>query len=260
MVNNSKRTLMLLYDMLPSKLQLNLYLRKRRKIYNNDPYFQVLKPYFNKSQKAIDIGANLGVFTAYLLKYFSHVIAIEPNPDMVQKIKQLLGKQNLTIIEGAAGNENRTVELTIPTINGQELTGWAKVNSTDFTAEINSVIYKTITVNQYKLDQFSYSNLGFIKIDVEGYELETLKGAENTLIRNKPILFIEIEDRHIGKGHFKEVDYYLKQLGYNGQYLYENKLFSTNSFEVEKFQKIENADQSNERNIYINNFIYSFKE
>ena len=256
---NSSNKLMFFYNLLPPGVQLNLYLKKWEKTYEEDPYFNVLKSFFNENKQAIDIGANMGVFTAYLLKHFSNVIAIEPNPLLVKKIKRIFSKQNLVVIEGAAGSESKIVELAIPTINGKEVTGWAKVNSSNFSID-NNVSNKKISVNQYKLDQFSYSNIGFIKIDVEGYELETLKGAKNTLLANKPVLFIEIEERHAGKGHFKEVDSYLKLLGYSGQYLFENQLHPTENFEVEKFQKIENADNNNEKSVYINNFIYSFKE
>ena len=41
------------------------------------------------------------------------------------------------------------------------------------------------------LDSFNLSNISFIKIDVEGYELNLLKGAYETIKRDKPVIFIE---------------------------------------------------------------------
>jgi uncharacterized protein (DUF1684 family) len=80
-----KKNVLHVYNMLPAYLQLKLFLFKNRNYYNNDPYFKILKQYFKRSQTAIDIGANRGLITAYLLNFFEKVIAVEPNPEMVKK-------------------------------------------------------------------------------------------------------------------------------------------------------------------------------
>ena len=41
-----------------------------------------------------------------------------------------------------------------------------------------------------RLDSFGFKRVDFIKIDVEGYELEVLKGGEYTITSCKPIIFI----------------------------------------------------------------------
>ena len=41
------------------------------------------------------------------------------------------------------------------------------------------------------------NNIGFIKIDVEGFEYKVLQGFENTIINNKPVIFIEIHNSDI---------------------------------------------------------------
>ena len=55
---------------------------------------------------------------------------------------------------------------------------------------------ETIRVPLRTLDSYNLSNIGFIKIDVEGHELDVLRGAEVTLRRDQPNLLIEIENRH----------------------------------------------------------------
>lgn len=64
-------------------------------------------------------------------------------------------------------------------------------------------------LNVQMLDDFAFGNVDFIKIDVEGFELEVLKGAESLLQKSSPILYIEIfNDR------FDEVNLFLEKIGY----------------------------------------------
>ena len=57
--------------------------------------------------------------------------------------------------------------------------------------------FRNIPVQVDKLDNIKLgNNIKFIKIDVEGHEIEVLKGAEKTIKDNLPVLLIEIEKRH----------------------------------------------------------------
>jgi len=71
------------------------------------------------------------------------------------------------------------------------------------------------------LDSFELDNVGFIKIDVEGAQFLVLKGAEETIKRNKPVMLIEILGGHGGTDftHHKatqraEVIQWLEERGY----------------------------------------------
>ena len=55
--------------------------------------------------------------------------------------------------------------------------------------------------------------MSFIKIDVEGHELEVLKGAAELFATQKPVLLIEIEERHCA-GNLVRVPEWLSQFGY----------------------------------------------
>jgi hypothetical protein len=86
------------------------------------------------------------------------------------------------------------------------------------------------TVSCHRLDDIYKGRVSLIKIDVEGHELEVLKGAENTIKKYMPTLLIEIFDFENN-----EVPKYLKSLGYDDPeerpehvYLYRAKdIFST---------------------------------
>ena len=84
-----------------------------------------------------------------------------------------------------------------------------------------------------KLDSIKLENkIGFIKIDVEGHELEVIEGALNTIKMNKPVLLIEIEERH-SKRMVNESIKYIKNIGYNCYFEKNKELIS-----VEKLKNI----------------------
>jgi hypothetical protein len=64
------------------------------------------------------------------------------------------------------------------------------------------------------LDSYNYENVNMIKIDVEGYEMEVLKGAEKTL-QNVQYLMIELNNNTKKYGSSNaDVETYLKGLGF----------------------------------------------
>ncbi len=73
----------------------------------------------------------------------------------------------------------------------------------------------TTTLDQY-LDESEDRPVGFIKCDVEGHELEVLRGGERMLREDQPVLLLECEDHRNGGGQLERVTSYLSQLGYHG--------------------------------------------
>jgi FkbM family methyltransferase len=66
------------------------------------------------------------------------------------------------------------------------------------------------------IDDMNLTDVGFMKIDVQGYELNVLKGAERTITEHNPIVFIELEEHQLVKFNLKinDVYEYLKYIGY----------------------------------------------
>ena len=62
-------------------------------------------------------------------------------------------------------------------------------------------------IKKTSLDEYNFSHeIGFIKIDVEGHELEIIRGGKNFLKHHKPVMLIEIEERHTGKSPVDIID------------------------------------------------------
>jgi len=137
----------------------------------------------NPKRVAIDIGSNIGMWSNFLSTFFETVYAFDPSP-LVQDCYQkniLDRKINVNFFDVGLG-EFETEELL--NISRSNSGGSSIINKTRESTKIN---VKT-------LDSFNILNVDFIKIDTEGYELPILKGAIETLKREKPLVFIEKQD------------------------------------------------------------------
>jgi FkbM family methyltransferase len=134
------------------------------------------------------------------------------------------------------------------------LTGRATVESENLLDDCDySQIYE-VAVPRRKLDDYDFDAVGFIKIDVEGHELSVLRGASNTIERHRPLMLIEIEDRHKPNA-ICNVHSFLGNLGYEGYFLLNKKLMPLTCFDLAAHQK--NWRQSG---LYINNFFFVMPE
>jgi len=148
---------------------------------------------------AIDIGANIGLWSRDLSNYFDKLVCFEPNSFCQDCLKKNINLNNSEIQLCALGDKEETKNLFIhPTNSGAS----TFINKTKIGfKEDKTVIYgefptDTPKINSSikKLDSFNFKNIDFIKIDVQGFELNVLKGAQNTLTTNNPVLCVEEDD------------------------------------------------------------------
>lgn len=157
----------------------------------------------------IDIGANIGNHTVFFAKYTGckKVIAIEPYKEAVKLLKNNIKRNQVEdkvqVVEAAAGKADGYCSLKIGPSTNVGLTR---------TIKGNNVIVR-------RIDDLTKNDLvSLIKIDVEGTELEVLKGAERILSAQSPFLFIEARD----KPSKAKLDSYLKPLGYKSLKVFNN--------------------------------------
>ncbi len=138
----------------------------------------------------IDIGSHIGFYTILLGENFAKTYAFEPSDLQYQYLNDncLLNKHlNITISKSAIGSEN-----SIKTLYVMGNSGGTNTLRDDIANQGNPM--KSYEVNLITLDSLKLDNVGLIKIDVEGYELDVLKGARETIIENKPIILCEVWD------------------------------------------------------------------
>lgn len=142
---------------------------------------------------AIDAGANIGLFTYRFSKCFQHVYSFEINSDLIAPILQY-DPGNITLYSRGLSSITGLAKLYVPVMHGIPLVGWGSLNRENLPGA-ESLIEKDVEIKQ--LDEFGLSNVDFIKIDVEGHELEVIKGGAATIEKSRPVLLIEVKDHNL---------------------------------------------------------------
>lgn len=157
--------------------------------------------YVKNWRVACDIGAHVGFWSMHLAKRFEELHAFEPMKEMQECWLKNVDGINAELHPYALGSESGMVSLTIP----KGSTGGTHISGSG-------------DIAMHPLDSFHLRDVDFIKIDVEGYELDVLKGATETLDRCQPCIIVEQKlhtpggQKHISGGR-PAVDFLL-DLGY----------------------------------------------
>lgn len=221
-----------------------LHRRLNRAIKKNyEKELSIINKFQNKKKSAIDIGVYRGVYSYKLSQLFKHVYAYEPNPLIFPYLEKNLCKiiKNITLRNFALSNTSGKINLKIPhrsksifKKNVEELyrLGLATIHDNK-----NYSNYEKIQVERIKLDEdLKNTDIGFIKIDVEGHEKEVIEGANNLILNSKPILLIEIIKEHGGKPIDETINFVCK-LGYRPYFCKDNELYS--------LDKLKNLNEEN---------------
>lgn len=140
----------------------------------------------DRGHDAVDVGANLGYFTALLARRARSVVAMEPHPllrDRLERNVVRLGREGgrVTVDARAASDRAGTATLTVPDAFHR--------NQGQATLEGDGL---GVAVETVRLDDvIAGRSIGVVKIDVEGHELPVLSGAEGSLERRliRDVLF-----------------------------------------------------------------------
>ena len=127
---------------------------------------------------ALDIGANVGLWSRDLCDSFDHVIAFEPVEDFRKCLEKNVVSDRLEIRSVALGNENTRAVMNVTEGNS----GHSHIDPESFGSGDTEVV---------TLDSLALPMVDYIKVDCEGFEYRVLQGAQQTIQRCRPILVIE---------------------------------------------------------------------
>jgi FkbM family methyltransferase len=170
----------------------------------------------------VDAGAHDGSLTLPFARLpDARVVAFEPLPPAFARLEARLRAAfggavppHVTLRNAALGDRAGTVTLATPVLDGVAQEQWASTAKDYAAYEGAHLAVDRVPVPLLRLDDLGLGDLTAAKIDVEGAEYEVLRGARETLLRCRPVLSIEIEERH-REGSTWAVPAYLDALGYD---------------------------------------------
>jgi FkbM family methyltransferase len=205
----------------------------KKALYENDIHQLALKMLIDKPDgQVLDIGANLGTFCVPLARKIPALKfhAFEPQRIINYQLCAnviINSLDNVHTYEFALSNEDANVELAMPDYAKETNIGAFSID-----AEVRKNEYECATVNTtdkiqlFPLDLLGFSNVKLIKIDVEGHELEVLRGGIETIKANNypPIIFEAWTWKPWYQEKRKALFDYLEGHGYKIEQLGENNL------------------------------------
>ena len=151
--------------------------------------------YIKQWRVCLDIGSNIGQWTRPLCSKFESVVCFEPNPNFRECFNKNIDENNVLLWPiGLSDKEHKAKQ---------------GFNSTVLQNEDGDIDCRT-------LDSFALTNVDFVKIDVDGFEVPLLNGARETLTKNNPVINIEMK-RDKRNNITQKCEAILKDLGYKFQ-------------------------------------------
>ncbi len=221
--------------------------RRRARAWTEGPVeeeIRFLASVCDSNKTSVDVGASMGLYTLHLLGYSREVWSFEPRQMHAQKLRETFSEPwpRCHVECVALSDQHGTAEMRIVDSDLGRRTIEAKnpLEASGFEFHYETVPVKT-------LDEYNLTDVGFIKIDVEGHEEAVLRGARNTFRNSQPVLLLEMEERH-NPVTSNCLTAMMKELGYHGYYLNEGR-----------FEPIETIDTLNPvlaNGRYVQNFFF----
>jgi FkbM family methyltransferase len=165
----------------------------------------------------LDVGAHDGLLTLPLARLpGARVLAFEPLPSAHARLAAACaGLANVELRREALGAAPGRLMLSVPVVDGVPAEQWASL-AKDYGA-FASVTTETHAVAVITIDSLGLSDVTHMKVDAEGFEQEVLEGARATLRLCRPVLSLELEERHRA-GATRDVPALLAALGYETRF------------------------------------------
>lgn len=152
---------------------------------------------FHDVKTVLDLGANIGAFTCYILEYSpeAHVYAIEPEANNLELLKMNVKRvdpKRTTIIEKAVSDKPGKAKIS----NKQ---GGSRLVEDELQAQIVTVTTLDTLVTEHKID-----DIDICKIDIEGCEVPVIMSMSMELQKRIKFFAIEFDDSSKGYGEMLE--------------------------------------------------------
>lgn len=211
-----------------------------------DPELIVLRSLAEPRRIVVDVGANYGLYSYGLLGNGRTVEAFEPVPAVCAALAAFGSRLHAHCV--ALSDHAGEATLYVPYIRETLEPGNSSMTQSYDRNE-------TMVVPLRTLDSFDFRGVTVLKVDVEGQELAVLRGAEATIMRERPILCVEIEQRLLGVTGVESVRRLIHEYGYDGWFInIDGGLKTIEEFSAGSHQLIDRIVLPGR--LYINNFLF----
>lgn len=189
----------------------------QKQIYEHKNFYEIntlgfIKDNFSNISNIVEVGANIGNHMLYYCSQLQAqtVYCFEPNKINRSVLEKNISlnhlENNVKVFDVALGEKSGIgVEKSFSLAN----TGMNRIEAVDANA-IHGISIKP-------MDDFKFEKIDFIKIDVEGFEVQVLIGAKETILKNKPIIMVEVFEDNLAF-----VNAFMTDLGYENKYVLES--------------------------------------
>lgn len=142
---------------------------------------------------ALDLGANIGIFSRDFAKRFDQVVAFEPIPAIRECLERNV-PGNVRVEPFALSDRagDAIMRQVVKSSGGSFIANDPEIAAPSAFALTGP---RAITVQLTTIDSYSFDGVGLIKLDIQGAEHLALKGAENTIRRCRPVISMEEKPR-----------------------------------------------------------------
>ena len=184
----------------------------------------------------IDCGANYGFYSLYTasISARNYVIAFEASKNTCKEFNKNLKLNSLKNIKlenmGVSNSNNKFLNFNESRKNWE-----SSLSHNNFISSVSQKI-KTIKIDEYLKNKKIDDCFLFIKIDVEGSEIEVIKSSLRIIKKHSPIIIIEFSKYNLynKKENYNFLNYFLKKFNYNIYSINNKKI---NSKEILKLIK-----------------------
>lgn len=176
---------------------------RKRAFATDEPEYGKLQEWLEEGDWAIDLGANVGHYTlrmSNLVGPTGRVLAFEPVSETFELLSANVCSgacRNVTLFNAAASDAFGSARMAMPSFSTGLVNFYMASLSSTGQFEVLTVPIDSIVPRK---------RIALVKIDVEGHELQALRGMQETLLRDHPTIIVE--------GTSGEVASFLHELGY----------------------------------------------
>ena len=190
-----------------------------------------LRPYV-QGKIFVDVGANIGNYTLTLAKDAMKIFSFEASPSNARILEGFINRAQLSNIE--------LINMAVAGKSGDTISIFISPDATGNHSQFLDYGHGSETIASVSLDDFiSKRNIGkvdVIKMDIEGGEFDAIRGAEQLINRDHPLLLVEFNSilaDHAG-WKLKDLYDYIVSFGYKAYELKKGKLIEFDPIKLQE--------------------------